>query len=296
MCSSATCTHNTLLDLEDDFDGAAPAQATAAAATAEVLETCKKCRGRGKFIGYSGRVLGDCFTCKGKGKVAFKTTADVRLKQREQARARAKRAAASNLDNWAEANPAEAAWMRRNGTFGFALAMMEAVAKYGSLTEKQLAAVHSCMSREIMRDQQRAEAAKADAARVADAKAVAGLEPIVVAFEQAKERGLKRPKVRLGSVKLSLAPATGRNAGSIYVVEAASDTYLGKITEGRFIRSRECSPEQEAEVLAVCADPKAAAVAYGRRTGECCICGRELTNKESIELGIGPICAEKFGW
>jgi len=33
---------------------------------------------------------------------------------------------------------------------------------------------------------------------------------------------------------------------------------------------------------------------YGKRTGQCCQCGRTLTVKESIEAGIGPICAGKF--
>lgn len=37
-----------------------------------------------------------------------------------------------------------------------------------------------------------------------------------------------------------------------------------------------------------------AAKAWGRRTGVCCQCRRELTNPESIELGIGPYCRKKF--
>jgi hypothetical protein len=43
------------------------------------------------------------------------------------------------------------------------------------------------------------------------------------------------------------------------------------------------------------ADPLAASIAYGRRTGQCSICGRLLENAESIERGIGPICAGNFG-
>lgn len=35
------------------------------------------------------------------------------------------------------------------------------------------------------------------------------------------------------------------------------------------------------------------ATAFGRRTGVCSDCGRLLTNTESIERGIGPICAGK---
>lgn len=33
---------------------------------------------------------------------------------------------------------------------------------------------------------------------------------------------------------------------------------------------------------------------YGKVTGTCCNCGRLLTNEDSIEAGIGPICAGKF--
>jgi hypothetical protein len=36
------------------------------------------------------------------------------------------------------------------------------------------------------------------------------------------------------------------------------------------------------------------AKAYGKRTGQCCVCSRELTVKASIDMGIGPICASKF--
>lgn len=33
---------------------------------------------------------------------------------------------------------------------------------------------------------------------------------------------------------------------------------------------------------------------YGVATGVCCMCGIELTNPESIALGIGPVCRTKF--
>ena len=33
---------------------------------------------------------------------------------------------------------------------------------------------------------------------------------------------------------------------------------------------------------------------YGAIYGVCCNCGRTLTNEDSIEAGIGPICAGKF--
>lgn len=33
---------------------------------------------------------------------------------------------------------------------------------------------------------------------------------------------------------------------------------------------------------------------YGRRTGICCICGRFLTDNESVAKGIGPVCEQKY--
>ena len=51
------------------------------------------------------------------------------------------------------------------------------------------------------------------------------------------------------------------------------------------------------DVLAVIAlDPKAASAQYGHLIGHCGVCGRTLTNPESLERGIGPVCADKMGW
>jgi hypothetical protein len=114
------------------------------------------------------------------------------------------------------------------------------------------------------------------------------------AFASAFGKGIKRPKLRLGAFQFSRAPDTGKNAGSIYVKEG--EQYLGKVTAGEFFPVRECGDERKAQVIEVAADPAKAAKAYGMRTGSCSCCGRELTNGVSIDLGIGPICASKFGW
>lgn len=37
-----------------------------------------------------------------------------------------------------------------------------------------------------------------------------------------------------------------------------------------------------------------AAKAYGVATGQCCVCGAELTDPKSVEAGIGPVCAKMF--
>jgi hypothetical protein len=40
-------------------------------------------------------------------------------------------------------------------------------------------------------------------------------------------------------------------------------------------------------------DPKAAALGFARASGRCYICGRLLTEPESLDRGIGPVCASK---
>ncbi|GEM_PF-2334967 len=39
-------------------------------------------------------------------------------------------------------------------------------------------------------------------------------------------------------------------------------------------------------------DTKQTIINYGLETGECSICGRELTDSESIRIGIGPVCRQ----
>ena len=41
-------------------------------------------------------------------------------------------------------------------------------------------------------------------------------------------------------------------------------------------------------------NPLVAAMKYGKLSGRCCSCNRDLTDPVSIERGIGPICAGKF--
>ena len=53
---------------------------------------------------------------------------------------------------------------------------------------------------------------------------------------------------------------------------------------------------RKAEVFAaVDRDVMAAAVAFGRESGECSQCGSPLSNEGSIAAGIGPVCAKNLG-
>lgn len=258
-------------------------------------EICPKCNGSGRYWRPSSRGV-QCFACKGRGKFTYKTPPEVRARARERAAiAKVKLAdnTARQAGEWATQHPLEAAWIitAAGRGFGFAVAMRDALAKYGALTERQLETVVRLTAQDAERDAAR----KAEAeARTTAAPAIT-VEAIEVAMSNAREAGIKRPRLRLADFVFSPAPASGKNAGALYVKTNGGD-YLGKVQGGKFVRAFGVAEEVAAEVVAVAADPKQAAVAYGKKYGSCACCGRELSNPESIALGIGPICAGKYGW
>jgi hypothetical protein len=121
---------------------------------------------------------------------------------------------------------------------------------------------------------------------------------IEAAFAGARERGIKQPRLRLGELKFTSGKSGTANEGAIFVREGTFDegAYLGKVVGGKFLPTRECDAGKTVQVLEAIADPAAAAKAHGKRTGQCAVCGRELERDASIDLGIGPVCAEKMGW
>ena len=263
-------------------------------------ETCPKCGGSGLFLGYTGRVLGNCFNCKSTGKVTFKTSPEDRAKAAEQRASAAERKAKDTAEKaamWFNDHAPETLWMAEAAQrgFNFAFEMNQTVLKYGFLTERQLAAVRRCMAKDIERQEERERIE----ARAPDITGGA-LDKIEKAFASAIERDIKYPKMRLDAFIFSKV-RSGANAGAIYVKTIAKEAdgerrYLGKIVDGRFVRARLCTPEEQERIIAVAMDPEAAAKAYGRRTGTCSICGRKLTRNESIDRAMGPICAENYGW
>jgi hypothetical protein len=164
---------------------------------------CHKCKGRGNFIGYSGKVIGKCFACDGTG-----------------------------------------------------------------------------LSKAVIGQD--------------DGSTAIDVTKITAAFERAHGKGLKRPKVTFKSIQFSRAPDSGKNPGAIYVKDG--EEYLGKVLAGRFYPVKACDEARRAEIVTIAADPGAAAKAHGLKVGWCSCCGRELTDPNSIALGIGPICQERFGF
>lgn len=188
---------------------------------------------------------------------------------------------------YASTYPTVAAWiLAKRDSFEFALAMQEAIDRYGKLTPNQLAAVERCIARDKVRDEARANI---------PAPTAIDTSAIEKAFAIAKQNGAKAPLLRLGSFKLSYAKPGSRNEGALYV-KTRNATYLGKIANGQFSPRPECTEAYKQELALVAADPRKAAIAYGHDTKSCAVCGIKLTDPDSVARGVGPICAAKFGW
>lgn len=290
------------LDAVDELlaSPAAPAVAPANGYQSPVyLEPCKACRGTGRFHSWSGRTVGPCFKCKGAGKFERKTSPEARAHAKAARVAKDTNRQVENLEAFKLAQPEIYAWIQDNPGFGFAIAMMVAVGKYGYLTDNQLAACQRCI--DANKRGQEARAALIANAPVVD---TAGIDRLKAAFDKAaahtaaKARGLtvRNPKITIGAMAISPAKATSANPGALYVKSTGEDrTYLGKIADGKFFASRDCTEDQKASVLKFVADPAEAAKVYGQETGVCCICNATLRSEWRLR-GIGPICAEKFGW
>lgn len=127
---------------------------------------------------------------------------------------------------------------------------------------------------------------------------VINVDHIVQAFQIARQNGVRRPKVRVQGYLFKFAPEVSANPGALYVIEDTQgfEEYLGKIVGNVFSPARACTPEHKQAILAAAADPLEAILAFGRATGKCSICGRPLTDPESIANSVGPVCRAKFGF
>lgn len=130
-------------------------------------------------------------------------------------------------------------------------------------------------------------------------------------FASAKASGLKHPKVRFDmpsdaenddsepiAITLSVAGPSARVPGSINVASQGSfdnRDWYGRVVRGDLYQPGKSNTDAVTEVVKrFCEDPAGYAAAYGRRSGNCCFCGLELTDKRSLFAGYGPVCAERW--
>jgi len=189
--------------------------------------------------------------------------------------------APENKAKFNEANPGLIEALKELSSWNsFAASLVEQFSDRGSLSDKQTGAAIAMLMKVKTNKAARAEAPSVD------------LSNIVAIFDKAHE-AIKTPKFRFEDLVISRAPDAGANAGALYV--KVDGEYMGKVKEGKFFGIRFTPEDTLSKLKQIAESPLSAAVAYGRRTGACACCGRELTVHASIERGIGPICAERFG-
>ena len=189
--------------------------------------------------------------------------------------------APENKAKFNEANPGLIEALKELASWNsFAASLVEQFSDRGSLSDKQTGAAIAMLMKVKTNKAARAEAPSVD------------LSNIVAIFDKAHE-AIKTPKFRFEDLVISRAPDAGANAGALYV--KVDGQYMGKVKEGKFFGIRFTPEDTLSKLKQIAESPLSAAVAYGRRTGACACCGRELTVHASIERGIGPICAERFG-
>jgi hypothetical protein len=163
-------------------------------------------------------------------------------------------------------------------------------AKFNRLSASQYAWAHKLAVDNVKKQQ--------NVAKVNDAD-LSMFEALFNAFEAARSKGAKRLTLRFAGVNVK----PNRDMSALWVTSQTETEegnygiqpkYLGKVTR-KALDSR-LPDDVKAIIMAAASDPLTAAIRYGKVSGECSCCGRELTNPESIERGIGPICADKFGW
>lgn len=128
---------------------------------------------------------------------------------------------------------------------------------------------------------------------------------IVNALKKASQ-SLKYPKLqvqtKLGQkVVVQLCSAKSQYAGQVRVTDGGAygvGRYFGQIdVKGNANNRLEDAGDDVLETLRELAkDPAAFAAAQGKELGVCCCCGAELENEISVKRGIGPICAQKWGF
>ena len=268
-----------------------PALVRVRASAPEFAERCPKCHGTGRFVGYTGRPLGQCFSCKGKGSKTFKTAPEARAQARQ-------RTAVAKAEVVAD-HQAELKWLdatlaridRLPAGYASMLTDFQSRLLAGhSLSDNQMAVIAKGMARSGQWAQERVQ-------KPGTALDVTAIRTVLQT----------RKKVMVALFTFSMAPAHGNNPGAIYVKD--NGAYVGKIPAGAstFAPGRDFDQSRLPALVEAMANPAEAVKADAARRAKalledptmsipCGCCGLTLTNPESIARGIGPICAGKWGF
>lgn len=177
----------------------------------------------------------------------------------------------------------------------FASDLLSGYRRYGSFTPRQQPHV----DRLILR----AASPAATLPTQSNGVSVGDFSAVIDLFRRAQQH-LKYPKIRLmcGSdpVILSIAGPASKAPGTVNVT--GDGQYPDRAWYGRVTPAGVWEPSQRANIDAIgellrqlATDPARVAALYGKLTGNCCFCQRELTDARSVTAGYGPVCADHYG-
>jgi hypothetical protein len=178
----------------------------------------------------------------------------------------------------------------QSASWPFAQSILDQIKKGYDLSDKQLAVVYGSITKE--------EAKAEEKEKAQEMAPILSLSAVKEMLDKAHSKGVKSPKMRIQGACFIRAKDSSSNPNCLYVKDGAAweDTYLGKVTpEGKFLKSWDCTEEQEQHIIEVGQDAVKAAKAYGQKFGNCSFCGRGLTTHTSIALSYGPTCADNYG-
>jgi hypothetical protein len=255
---------------------------------------CTKCNGRGRFIAYTGRDLGPCFKCEGRGSFERKTSPEKLATNRVKAAERKVRSEQENWDAFFQAHPKHAdvlvngAKSRNENWNRICTEIMGKVRKYGDLHAGTMAMLDRAVEREAQFAAKRVQ----EAAQRQEQVASVDVANIVDCFQRAQEAGLKRFTLRFADAHFQVDK---NDPALIWVSRAGygSEKY-GRITGGAFRPGRDANAEVIARIAEISKDPMKAALAYAQVTSSCSVCGKHLENQDSVDAGIGPVCAGRI--
>lgn len=187
------------------------------------------------------------------------------------------------------------------GDARFAADLLAAASRYGRLTPNQAPWVTKLIAR--------ATPVSHDLPGLAPAATVHQLgnfQPVIALFGRAAQY-LKYPKVRLlcngTPIILSVAGERSKAPGTINITgEGAfpNRAWYGRIdpANGQWEPARAAEGDFGSALKTVltelATDPARVAAMYGKLTGNCCFCQRELTDARSVTAGYGPVCADHY--
>lgn len=121
---------------------------------------------------------------------------------------------------------------------------------------------------------------------------------LFVLFDKASQR-LKYPSLYFPNIPLKLG--MGNSPDRIWVSNGFTRGHPLNKLYGSFSRTNPFAEYQilpndiRATLTSICEDPLKYGAFHGQQYKHCCFCNTQLTSKESLFAGYGPICADRWG-